>query len=344
MSDQLEPLTPAEGKQMYLDERRHELADATIQSHRYRLKQFVLWCDDEEIENLNELSGRDIHRFRVKRREEDGLATPSMKGQLATLRMLLRFCASIDAVIAGLDEQIILPTTTADDAREELLTTEQAKQVLSYLTQYEYATLGHALIELLWHTGIRIGAAVGLDIDDYDPGEQYLELVHRPERGTALKNGVESERYVALSASVCEVLDDWLETNHPSVVDDYDRHPLLATHSNRLSRNHGRTIAYQYTRPCVYSSECPHDREQDTCEAAATRKPYACPSSLSPHPVRRGAITHHLQSDTPERVVSDRMDVGLDTLDRHYDQRSEQEKLRQRRQYIPDTDSRYVSE
>jgi hypothetical protein len=30
------------------------------------------------------------------------------------------------------------------------------------------------------------------------------------------------------------------------------------------------------------------------------------------------------------------MDVGKEVLDRHYDQRSKQEKLRQRRQYLPD--------
>jgi site-specific recombinase XerD len=108
MSNELEPLDPRTAKQMYLDERRHELADATIQSHDYRLRQFIRWCDEEELDNLNDLSGRDIHLFRVSRREEDGLATASMKGQLATLRMFLRFAASIDAVDPGLDEKIIL--------------------------------------------------------------------------------------------------------------------------------------------------------------------------------------------------------------------------------------------
>jgi site-specific recombinase XerD len=65
---------------MYLDERQHELADATHQYHGYRLTQFLPWCDADGIDNLNEISSRDIHRFRVKRREEDDLATASMKG------------------------------------------------------------------------------------------------------------------------------------------------------------------------------------------------------------------------------------------------------------------------
>jgi hypothetical protein len=41
-----------------------------------------------------------------------------MKGQLETFRMFLRFVASIDAVQTGLDEKILLPTTTPENARK----------------------------------------------------------------------------------------------------------------------------------------------------------------------------------------------------------------------------------
>jgi len=335
MTDDLDPLSPDDAMEMYLKERSHELAEATLQSHRYRLKQFVQWCEQDDIENLNKFSGRDIYRFRIKRRNEDGLATATMKGQLATLRMFLRFCATIDAVQSGLDEKIILPTTTADDARSELLDANRAQNILDFLEQYRYASLEHVLIEVLWHTGLRIGAATGLDIDDYNNDEKYLNLVHRPEEGTSLKNGKKSERLVALSDSVCDTLDDWLSVNHPRGKDDYGREPLFETKIGRLSRNRGRTIVYQYTRPCVYSDHCPHDRDINECVAVPTSQAHKCPSSISPHPIRRGAITYHLQSDTPEAIVSDRMDASEKVLDRHYDQRPEREKLRQRRRYLP---------
>jgi hypothetical protein len=45
MDHGLDPLDSERGRQMYLDERRYELADATLQSHSYRLKQFVAWCE-----------------------------------------------------------------------------------------------------------------------------------------------------------------------------------------------------------------------------------------------------------------------------------------------------------
>lgn len=61
-----------------------------------------------------------------------------------------------------------------------------------------------------------------------------------------------------------------------------------------------------------------------------------CPSSRSPHALRRGSITHHLREGTPEKVVSDRMNVSSDILERHYDRRSEREKMESRREFLRD--------
>jgi hypothetical protein len=57
---------------------------------------------------------------------------------------------------------------------------------------------------------------------------------------------------------------------------------------------------------------------------------FACPSSVSPHAVRRGAITHWLNSSVPEQVVSARANVSIAVLDEHYDR----EKMEQRRKYL----------
>lgn len=59
-----------------------------------------------------------------------------------------------------------------------------------------------------------------------------------------------------------------------------------------------------------------------------------CPSVVSPHAIRRGSITYHLTEEVPEKVVSDRMNVGLGVLEKHYDQQTEEEKVEQRRAYL----------
>lgn len=50
--------------------------------------------------------------------------------------------------------------------------------------------------------------------------------------------------------------------------------------------------------------------------------------------MRRSSITYHLREDVPVPVLSDRMNVSPDVLDAHYDQRTQQEKMEVRRDYI----------
>lgn len=81
--------------------------------------------------------------------------------------------------------------------------------------------------------------------------------------------------------------------------------------------------------------DCPHGRDTDECEAAVkTSEASKCPSSEGSHAFRRGGITHYLSSDVPQEAVSIRANVSLDVLDKHYDERTERERMEQRRKYL----------
>jgi integrase len=171
-------------------------------------------------------------------------------------------------------------------------------------------------------------------LDDYDREEQYIELRHRPEYGTRLKNKADGERFVALNAEVCDALDAYIQYNRIEEKDDEGRKPLFASRCGRAAKSSLRDSIYRISRPCEYTGDCPHDREIGSCEAMDRNKASRCPSSVSPHAIRRGSITEHLSKDVPEKVVSDRMNVGLDVLEKHYDRRTESEKAEQRRDYL----------
>ncbi|WP_394739455.1 tyrosine-type recombinase/integrase [Natronococcus roseus] len=335
MTKNLEPLTPTEAKDMFLADRHGQVAERTVQADDYRLRHFIRWTEENGIDNLNDLSGRTLHKFRLWRKEDGDLNKVSLRTQLKSLRVFIKWCESIDAVEEGLHEKILLPTPSKEEERrEETLRTGQAEEVLEYLRRFEYASRSHTLLELLWHTGLRIGAVYSLDIEDYDPEEERLELTHRPDTETALKNKSEGERMIALSRHVCEVLDDWLEHNRPDVLDDHGRELLFTSEEGRLTISTMRERVYSVTRPCYYGKDCPHDRSVDDCEATRYGYRSKCPSSVSPHSIRRGSITHFLTENVPEKVVSDRMGVGQDVLDKHYDKRGEEVKVEQRRDYI----------
>lgn len=134
-----------------------------------------------------------------------------------------------------------------------------------------------------------------------------------------------------------EVLADYVSEKRRDVSEDSetDREPLFTTQHGRITKGTIRRNFYGITRPCVYGDGCPHGRDPDDCEAAVMKNDAAgCPSTVSGHPIRRGSITHHLRSDTPKAILSDRANVSQDVLDEHYIEMTEEEKMEQRREYL----------
>ena len=337
---QLESIHPADAFELYLDERRAEVTANTLQAHRYRIGHFLRWCEQEEVTDLNTLTGRQLHEFKVWRRKEGDLNNVTVKTQMDTLRVFIKFCESIDAVPSDLHEKVLSPKLNrGDNQKNDILTEDAAHSLLDYLYQFEYASFAHVLIRLLWTTGMRVGAAHALDVEDFDADDRYLEIRHR--KATPLKNKEQGERLVALDPESCEILEDWIRYQRPDSRDDDEREPLLATVHGRAHKNTLRMTVYRWTRPCVYTGYCPHSRDLSKCEALNDHRKSAslCPSSVAPHAIRRGSITYHLTKNVPTEVVSNRMNVSPKVLDAHYDKRSEETKMEQRRRYLEDRPS-----
>lgn len=324
--DELEPIEPREARELFLNHKATACSKATVRNHRYQTKFFVEWCEHRGIENLNELSGRDIQRFRNWRQSSADLAISTFKNQLSSLRVFLKWAASIEAVPEGLYDKILLPDVRNDQLRrEETLDAEEAQELLDYLAKYQFASVDHVVIALLWETGMRIGGAMSIDLRDVDFDDERIDLRHRPDEGTPLKNGQGGERPVAITPGLSELLTEYVENRRQDVTDDYGRNPLLTTSEGRMHRSTIREIVYRVTAPCFRGLECPD------CNAGTTK---TCPEATYPHAIRRGSITHFLSEDVPVEIVSDRMNVSRDVLDEHYDQRSEEVKLEQRRGYL----------
>jgi len=332
MSDGLTPTTPAEAVEWYLAERKPEVTEKTIENHRYRLEQFLEFCDIQEIEEMNRLTGRNIHRYRVWASKD--IKTVTLRGYLQTFRVFLGFCASIEAVEPGLRERVQIPEVEPEDeARNEHLGSDQAEQILDHLERFSYASREHVVTAILWHTGIRLGTLRALDVGDFDKDSQCLDVRHRPEQGTPLKNKKAAERSIAVGPHYLDVISDYVKHNRENVTDDHGRHPLITSSQGRLSDGSIRETIYRVTQPCGYG-KCPHDKDPSTCEYRQHSQRAGCPSSRSPHGIRRGAITNHLRTGSPQEVVSDRANVSGDILDQHYDERTEREKMEIRREFI----------
>jgi site-specific recombinase XerD len=329
----LEPIDPETGLELFLADRENQYAEATVEAHQYRLSHFLRWCEIEEIDNLNEITGRQLHEYRLWRRQDGDLSPAAEKTQMDTVRVFIRWLESIDGVEQDLSTKVQSPSLSpSQNTRDVMLEPERAEKVLDNLATYQYASFPHVLAVLLWRTMMRTGGVHALDLEDFNPDQRSLRVRHRPETGTPVKNRDDGERLIALNNQTVVLLEEWISVNRPDTTEAAGRNPLLTTTQGRASKSHIRTTAYKVTRPCEHGS-CPHDREVDSCEGA-TETAAACPSSLSPHTFRRGAITNALTEDIPQAVVEERANVSGEVLNQHYDQRDEKTKMEQRRKFV----------
>jgi integrase len=341
MSNDLSPITPDAAMDYYLDARRYDLRETTLRTHKARIGSFVDWLKEQDIHNMNEVDLQVVHAYRVYKREDNGESSTcndvTMQGQVSTIRRFLDHLTDIDAVREELPERIRLPNVEGDGSSDVMLDKARANAILDYLREFRYASQQHVTLLIMWRTSARRGGVRSLDLEDFDPEERALCFRYRPKQGTPLKNGERGERDVSLKPHVSQVIEDYIRSpDRHQVTDDYGRDPLITTKHGRPSVTTYQNWIYRVTRPCVIGEPCPHDYEPPTCEFMKTEKASGCPSSVSPHAVRTGSITAHRDSGTPREIVSDRGDVSEKILEQHYDKASKRQRMRRRREHLPE--------
>ncbi|MFD1569776.1 tyrosine-type recombinase/integrase [Halorubrum laminariae] len=346
MSDEdLQPISPAEARDLHLEALQDEAADWTYQSHESHLRAFIEWCEEKgEIENMNDLSGRDIFQFRRWRREGgysqgrvDEIAPRTLASALTVVRVFIKFCGQIEAVPVDFYERVDLPSLTKDDqVSDSTIQPERVPEILKYLAKYEYASRDHAIWALVWHTGVRLGGLRALDLGDLyvDVDKPRIELVHRPGKDTPLKNQMDGERTNRISNRVAEILQDYIDGPRIENTDDHCRSPLFTTREGRISHSAVRNTFYRWTRPCAIGISCPHGEDPETCEFTDYTKMSGCPSARSPHDVRKARVTRYRNDNVPRAIVSDRLNSSEDVLDLHYDRASDLEKAERRWEFL----------
>lgn len=330
---ELEPMHPEEGVSRFLEHKEGEYSAETHREMGYSLQRFLEWCEDEGIENLNVVTGRTVSDYTKWRKQSVKPAT--VKTDIDRVRVMLRYCETLNAVDRGLADTISSPQVAdEDEVRTVKVTTEEAEAILDYLETFEYASFRHTLFLVLWHTQMRMGSAHALDVEDFreDRLGAYLDLQHRPKTGTPLKNKLQGEREIGLSDEVAEVLNAYITYHRANVVEDSGREPLFATQDVRAGKTTIQRNIYSVTRPCYYNGgECPYDYDPAECEFNGYNTASQCPGSKSPHAVRRGSIQKALDNGARKDNVADRANVSTTVLDKHYDTKEKKQKRERRR-------------
>jgi len=334
----LEPISPQQAEEMYLDERKENVRYATFQTITAGVDLFVEWTETAEIENMNDIRGRQLRRFKTWCKETSGNNTVSLNGILSVVRRFLVFCVDIEAVYSTVPDKTPMPNVPDDeDVCYDKPSDKEVEATLAFLETHEPCSRRHVEYRTVKEIGTRVGAVRSIDVDDVDVENRIIRLRHRPEedfpneRGTPLKNGKDGERNLNISQELADLIKRYLESPlRPDVEDKFGRKPLLTTKDGRPKIATIRRDLYKLTRPCEYSGECPEGRDIASCKATRSRYASECPSSHSPHPLRRWSIEHQIESGVSKELLTDRVDVSIPVLNEHYDTRTEERKREHR--------------
>lgn len=255
-----------------------------------------------------------------------------------TLKDLLKYCARIGVVNEDLPEKVEPPAVSKEDnVSKTIRPTDRAKALLNYYdsTPEVRHTRAHAVLASAWYVSARKGAFIGFDLESYDSEEQYFEFLHKPEHELPLKNGYDGERIVGLPEELCETLDSYLENDRYEKYDEYGRRPLFTSQRGRASTSGFSGWMYLATVLCLHSPR-PHGNYPETCNYLSYTHASKCPSSRSPHPVRRGSITWHRNRGWPLDELARRANTSVRVLKMHYDQPDRFEEMQKRRSQFLD--------
>lgn len=168
----------------WLRKRQTDATEQTLRGYRSRMTQFLKWAIEQELETVAELDAWTLDEYQLHLRDQ-GFAPTTVKGRLNTVRLWIEYLEALDLVDSGLLDAIDVPNLSwSEEQSETRLAQDDALSALRLLreSQEHYGTGMHAVLEVIWHVGARMGAAKALDLEDFNAEEQSLAFQHRRRR------------------------------------------------------------------------------------------------------------------------------------------------------------------
>jgi len=181
---------PVEVVEYFLATHRDQWADATFTDYSYDLTRLLEYFEYADIDDISTLTSRDIEGFRQWRQRDGNILLSTLHGQLSNIRVFIKWCERVEIVKEGLTAAIKLPDLEPSDiVSHTRIDPETALQIRDYYSDLSYVPRKYAMWSLMWSVLLRVGGLRSLDLDHYHRGEGYIELHHRREEDTPLKNG-----------------------------------------------------------------------------------------------------------------------------------------------------------
>jgi site-specific recombinase XerD len=324
--------TIPEAVDLFIRRKRTEWKGETERTYRKGLVEFEKYAEENGIETVSDLNRWNVGAYTDHLLDQD-YARVTVASRQKKTKTWLKYLEGQGVIQLGLHLAIeTLKLTDDEQTSDQQLEPEDARVLLDfYRNSTEWrSTRRHAVLEVLWHVGCRMSGLQALDLKDYDPESGDLKFRNRPDKGTRLKRGKTHERNVTLSETPNEILRFYVARERSDIRDEHGRKPLFPTRQGRPSRSAVRGWMYQATQPCM-AVECPHGRRRPNCEYVPRDAASQCPSTRSPHAIRRGSITWQRNLGFDEDTVASRAAATPSVIRRYYDDPDYDDELERRR-------------
>lgn len=197
------------------------LSPHTISSYRRDLNKFIYWCATQSLTQADELDGQHVRQCMAALHRE-GLGGRSIQRWLSSLRTFFNYGLKHRWIKANPANGI-----TAPKSPKKLPKTLDVDQIDQFLSMPENSLIDcrdHAIIELLYSSGLRLAELVRLDITDLDLQEAVITVTGKGNKTRQLPVGKQAAR----------ALKVWLKRRHELKIIDYQA-MFLSQRGRRLS-------------------------------------------------------------------------------------------------------------
>lgn len=251
----------------YLTDVRRSSAN-TVASYVRDVTQFVAYLQEAECVEIPDCVQEHIDRY-VLYMSSKGKSTSSIARCIASLKSFYSYLVETNAVHLN-PVRNIAPVRT-EKRFPQILT---GKEVELFLDQPECIDAkgfrDHAMLELLYATGIRVSELINLDVDDLNLSAGFLRCSSRGK-----------ERIIPLYAGAVKALDDYMKNIRPQIVLEPDETALFVNmNGERMSRQGFWKIIKHY---------------QEKAQIKKEITPHTLRHSFAAHLLENGADLHSLQ-------------------------------------------------
>ncbi len=217
------PATTQELLNRYLrylhDERRY--STATLESYQRDILQFIEFLQAINVMDCCEVDSLHVRNFAGSRRRR-GVSARSLHRCLSAIRGFYNYLQREDLVENNPVSDVSAPSI--EKKLPELLDVDEINRLLTEGPQNPLKLRDHAMMELMYSSGLRLAELVNLNLDMVDLAQGQVHVLGKGNKS----------RYLPIGSEACKVLRRWLDAR-PNIAAENEIAVFVNNRGKRLS-------------------------------------------------------------------------------------------------------------